>query len=75
MTGEEKHYIMVDEIEQLKSENTRLKAERDKAVEDLRHYPGITPCEYCKHFVKPGVISEYCKLFDRSCFEWRGLEK
>ena len=66
-------------IEKLQAENAQLraelalvKAEREAAVEEIRHYPGITPCYCCKHKDEP--ISEKCRIEDRTCFEWRGLE-
>lgn len=62
-----------DEIERLQSENARLKAERDKAVEDI-NIIGETeiPCNVCKHRV--GAVG--CPIRYNACeFEWRGLEE
>jgi len=66
---------MTDEqlIERLTAENADLRRQLDAAILDIRNYPGITPCHVCKHYPGEGKgISQFCKLFDRSCFEWRG---
>ena len=62
-----------DEIERLQSENTRLKAEWDKAVEDINAMCDLMcdmgnehACEYCKK-------QNECDGCDE--FEWRGLEE
>lgn len=54
---------------------TRLKAERDKAVEDLKC---AADCDTCKHFGSCEFDYEYkpCKLgVTTECYEWRGLEE
>ena len=54
-------------------EYTKLKAERDKAVEDI-NIIGETeiPCNVCKHRV--GAVG--CPIRYNACeFEWRGLEE
>ena len=52
----------------LQSENTRLKAERDKAVEDIKIISQDGLCCICK-FIGQCTDSDDC------CFIWRGLEE
>ena len=76
------------DIEKLQSENTRLKAERDKAVEDMKsivdsvreEHCDETCCFACKFDCDTSITDSgshacECPGFERGdCFEWRGLE-
>ena len=81
--------LAVNLIERLQSENTRLKAERDKAVEDMKsivdnvreEHSDETCCFACKFdcdtsITDSGIHACECPGFERDdCFEWRGLEE
>ena len=57
-------------------EYTKLKAERDKAVEDMKSicHTGSGMCEFCKSdCIDAG--SDCDDTFQCGCFEWRGLEE
>lgn len=63
---------LLQKTQQLEASHRREQA----AVEDLRNYPGITPCYVCKHFIaEDGPPDEHCTVEGRSCFEWRGPEQ
>ena len=62
------HCNMSGIVADLKTENTRLKAERDKAVEDLKLLNDNGLCDICG-FVGSCTDTEDC------CFKWRGLEE
>ena len=68
---------MADAAAAIKSLTTQLaesKADYEAAVEDLRRYPGITPCIYCKNYGGE-KRSEKCTFEGRTCFEYRGRNK
>lgn len=67
-----------DRIERLQSENTRLKAERDKAVEDMRRCRR-NKCDYCYYSNKnQNTPCRDCQSPISNCgdrWKWRGLEE
>lgn len=65
-----------EEIERLQSENTRLKAERDKAVEDLENLIDCyCACNYCANLMPDGACEVERKHGVCTCLpKWRGLE-
>lgn len=74
------HCNMSGIVADLKSENTRLKAERDKAVSDLKtiNYQDMTGviemCKFCKYgFDKQCTKCDVDTLTNG--FEWKGLEE
>lgn len=58
-------------IESLTAENARLRAERDKAVEDLNL---TANCDVCKHYDADEISCAKPTVDSYSCFEWRGTE-
>ena len=67
---------LADEIERLQSENTRLKAERDKAVEDFYEYVqgGKEICAFCLHDYECEPGETICGATYKG-FKWRGLNE
>ena len=59
-------------IETLSSENARLRAERDKAVEDLNL---TANCDVCKHYDADEISCAKPTVDSYSCFEWRGPQE
>ena len=60
---------LINEIQRLQSENTRLKAELDKAVEDLADVADCIICKYddvCENSNSQGCCN--------GNWQWRGLE-
>ena len=59
-------------ITELEKQLVESKAREKTAVEDLRHYPGVSPCFCCKH---NDIQDENrpCKFIWSECFEWRGI--
>mgnify|MGYP001061690034 CR=1 FL=1 len=60
---------LMEECERLQSENTRLKAELDKAVEDLADVADCIICKYddvCENSNSQGCCN--------GNWQWRGLE-
>lgn len=67
-----------EEIERLQSENARLKAELDKAVEDMRRCRR-NKCDYCYYSNKnQNTPCRDCQSPISNCgdkWQWRGLEE
>lgn len=61
-----------DECEKLQAENARLRAERDKAVEDLNL---TANCDVCKHYDADEISCAKPTVDSYSCFEWRGPQE
>lgn len=76
------HSIEQDErIEQLEAENARLRAERDKAVEDLKHVTTMYgECYGCKRYdhaarkCTDAVSAKTCDTHGNNMYDWRGME-
>lgn len=65
-----------DRIERLQSENTRLKAERDKAVEDLENLIDChCACNYCANLMPDGACEAERKGACTCLPKWKGLEE
>ena len=64
-----------DMIESLETQLAESQRRERAAVEDLRRFPGITPCHVCKWYIRKGVVEMHCKMDTRSCFEWRGPQE
>lgn len=64
----------LDAITDLTTNLAEAKADLAAAVEDIRRYPGVTPCRYCKNNTG-GKISDKCTFEGRACFEYRGRNK
>lgn len=63
------------EIEALKAENERLKAERDAAVSDIKKINGSTsPCHICKYVDMIRCCHHELCGIRNNYFTWRGLD-
>ena len=65
------------ELDNMKAELEKVKAERDKAIADLTEFlsnPEADACQYCKYFDGKKCIHKYKKFcFDETVFwKWRG---
>ncbi|MEA5003835.1 MAG: hypothetical protein VB081_10085 [Christensenella sp.] len=58
-----------DVISGLEAENTRLKAERSAAVEDLKR---LGSCTVCKHNGEAACVED---SGHEKCFAWRGAQE
>lgn len=69
---------VIDSLRETESENSRLKAERDKAVEDMRKCRG-NKCDYCYYSSKnQNTPCRDCQSPISNCgdkWKWRGLEE
>lgn len=64
---------LIDEIERLQAENTRLRSMLDKAVGDLRGYAHCWVCKKQSGLFTCEFTQKCGKFFSE--FEWRGLER